>query len=410
MLTALKTGWREYPRQFWLMFFGMLVSTIGSSMIWPFLMVYVSGKLDQPLSVAATLLTINSGVGLFMNFISGPLTDKLGRKWILVIALLGNAVVYLLQNQAATFAAFAIALSLSGAFNPMYRVASDAMLADLIPQEKRVNAYSLIRMSNNLGVALGPTIGGFVAAQSYSTAFYLAALGMFAYGLLLAFGAKETLPTRTEVDVPRSKSPGLAGYSVIFKDGKFLTTIGAFTFCMAGSATLWILLSVYLKTNFGIPENLYGFIPATNAIMVVLFQLAVTRFTSRFNPILVMAAGALFYAVGVGSVYFGQGFWAFWLSMVIITIGELVLVPTTTTFVANLAPSDMRGRYMSIYNLSSGTAMGTGPVIGGFLSDTLGPRSTWIGGFLIGIVSPIMYLFLARSQKKEPALAQAIEE
>jgi len=410
MLQALREGWREYPRQFWLMFFGMLVSTIGSSMIWPFLMVYVSGKLDQPLSIAATLLTINSGVGLFMNFVSGPLTDKIGRKWILVIALMGNAVVFLLQNQAATFAAFALALSLSGAFNPMYRVASDAMLADLIPQEKRVNAYSLIRMSNNLGVALGPTIGGFVAAQSYSTAFYLAALGMFSYGLLLAFGAKETLPAKDSLDRTNSAKPRLGGYSTIFKDGKFLTTIGAFTFCMTGSATMWILLSVYLKTNFGIPENLYGFIPATNAIMVVLFQLAITRFTSKFNPILVMAAGALFYAIGVGSVYFGQGFWAFWLSMVIITIGELVLIPTTTTYVANLAPPDMRGRYMSIYNLSSGTAMGTGPVIGGFLSDSYGPRSTWIGGFIIGIISPVLYLLLARRQKKAPVFARVAEE
>ncbi len=188
-----------------------------------------------------------------------------------------------------------------------------------------------------------------------------------------------------------------------------MTTIGAFTFCMTGSAMLWILLSVYLKKNFGIPENLYGFIPATNAIMVVVFQLAVTRFTNKFNPILVMASGALFYAVGVGSVYFGHGFWGFWLSMVIITIGELVLIPTTTTFVANLAPPDMRGRYMSIYNLSMGTAMGTGPVIGGYLSDSFGPRSTWLGGFSIGIISPVLYLMLARRRKKEQFLVQTPE-
>ncbi len=199
MLDTIRSGWREYPRQFWLMFFGMLVSTIGASMIWPFLMVYVSGKLNQPLTLAATLLTFNSGVGLIMNFIAGPLTDRIGRKWILVLALMGNAVVFLLQNQAATFAAFAVALSLGGAFNPMYRVASDAMMADLIPQEKRAEAYSLIRMSNNLGVAIGPTIGGFVASHSYSTVFYIAAFGMFAYSLLLAFGARETLPRTGEI-------------------------------------------------------------------------------------------------------------------------------------------------------------------------------------------------------------------
>lgn len=218
MFNTIRSGWREYPRQFWLMFFGMLVSTIGSSMIWPFLMVYVSEKLDQPLTLAATLLTFNAGVGLVMNFVAGPLIDRIGRKWILVIALMGNAVVYILQNQATTFAAFAIALSLGGAFNPMYRVASDAMMADLIPQEKRAEAYSLLRMSNNVGVAIGPMIGGFVASRSYSTVFYIAALGMFAYSLLLAFGARETLPQKGKNKLLQT-NPALVGIRSFSKTG-----------------------------------------------------------------------------------------------------------------------------------------------------------------------------------------------
>lgn len=385
------------------MFFGMLISTIGSSMIWPFLMVYVSGRLNQPLAVASTLITMNAAVGLVMNFIAGPVIDKLGRKWVLVFALAGNAVVYMLQNQADSFAGFALALSLAGAFNPMYRVASDAMMADLIPQEKRADAYSLLRMINNLGVAIGPTIGGFVASHSYSTIFYIAAACMLAYSLLLAFGAKETLPAKAFSGEPTARRQKFAGYGDIFRDKKFLTTIGAFTFCMTGSAVLWVLLAVYLKTNYGIQENLYGFIPATNAIMVVVFQIAVTRFTVKFQPVVVMAAGALFYAVGVGSVYLANGFWSFWASMVILTIGELVLIPTTTTYVANLAPPDMRGRYMSIYNLAAAVAMMIGPAVGGFTNDNLGPRNIWLVGFSIGIVSPILYLMLSRQQNRQSA-------
>lgn len=403
MLSTIRIGWREYPRQFWLMFFGMLISTIGSSMIWPFLMVYVSGRLNQPLAVASTLISMNAAVGMVMNFIAGPMTDRVGRKWVLVAALAGNAVVYMLQNQANTFLGFAFALSLAGAFNPMYRVASDAMMADLIPQEKRADAYSLLRMSNNLGVAIGPTIGGFVASHSYSTIFYIAAACMLAYSLLLAFGAKETLPAKAFSGEPTAHRQKFAGYGDIFRDKKFLTTIGAFTFCMTGSAVLWVLLAVYLKTNYGIQENLYGFIPATNAIMVVVFQIAVTRFTVKFQPVVVMAAGALFYAVGVGSVYLANGFWSFWASMVILTIGELVLIPTTTTYVANLAPPDMRGRYMSIYNLAAAVAMMIGPAVGGFTNDNLGPRNIWLVGFSIGIVSPILYLMLSRQQNRQSA-------
>ena len=176
-------------------------------MIWPFLTIYISTKLEQPLMVVTTLMTLNAGVGLVMNFIVGPITDRFGRKWVLVFALLGNAAVYLIQNQASTFAGFALALSLSGAFNPMYRVASDAMLADLIPIQKRADAYSLLRMSNNLGIAIGPTIGGFIASRSYSLAFYIAAAGMLIYGILQAIGSKETLQRKALPENQISCSP-----------------------------------------------------------------------------------------------------------------------------------------------------------------------------------------------------------
>jgi len=168
---------------------------------------------------------------------------------------------------------------------------------------------------------------------------------------------------------------------------------------MVSSTFLWILLPVYAKTNFGIPENLYGFIPATNALMVVFFQLPVTRLTKTRNPILMMGLGALFYAAGVGAVYFGSGFWFFWLCMVIITIGELILIPTVTTYIANIAPSHMRGRYMSLYNLAAGSATGLGPVIGGWVNDNIGPRSIWVGGFVIGIISPGVFSWLWRKKK-----------
>jgi MFS family permease len=186
----------EYPRQFWLMFVGMLLSTIGSSMVWPFLMIYVSTKLNLPLTQAASLMTINSAVGLASAFIAGPVIDRFGRKWMMVISLVGFGLIYLLYTQVTSFAFMALLMASTGLINPLYRVGADAMLADLIPPEKRPDAYALIRMSNNAGISIGPAIGGFLAAVSYNYAFLGAAVGMSTYGVLLAIFAKETLPSR----------------------------------------------------------------------------------------------------------------------------------------------------------------------------------------------------------------------
>ena len=382
----------------------MLISTIGTSMIWPFIMIYVSGRLNLPLTQIASLTSINAGVGLVFNFIAGSTTDKIGRKWVMVISLFGNGLVYLLQSHATTYGGFALAMGLAGAFNPLYRVAADAMMADIIPSDQRSEAYSVMRMSNNLGISLGPTIGGFIAARSYNTVFYIAASGMIIYSLLIILFARETLPGKNGA-TPVQATRESGGYGKVMRDRHFLSFISAFTFCQLTASIVWVLLSVYVKTNYHIPEQQFGLIAATNAIMVVLFQIWVTKLTRRYQPLKAMIVGALFFAVGVGSIGLGTGFWAFWVSMVIMTIGELIIVPTTTTYAANQAPPDMRGRYMSIYSLSNGTASGIGPVFGGALNDNLGPRFIWLGAFVSGMISAAWFGILSRKRGNEEQAA-----
>ncbi len=397
MINHTLTPQKQYPRQFWLLFYGMLISTIGSSMIWPFLMIYVSEKLHLPLTTVASLMTLNSAMGLFSSFIAGPIIDRLGRKWIMVISLAINGLVYLFMSQANSLSAFALLMGLSGVFNPLYRVGADAMMADLIPQEKRIDAYSILRTGNNLGVALGPLMGGILASTSYAVAFIVAATGLLLYGLMVLFFAAETLPKRDPEQPAQYEQ--FAGYGRILRDGPFMSFIFTLTLTQICAAIMWVLLAVHAKTNYHLPERLYGFIPFTNALMVVFLQVLITQLTKRRPPLLVLALGSFYYAIGVGSVALGQDFWAFWASMVVMTFGELILTPTATTLAANLAPKDMRGRYMSLYGLTWSVAAGIGPVLGGILNDQIGPAAIWYGALLIGLVSTGIFLLLAQRTK-----------
>ena len=382
----------RYPSQFWLMFCGMFISTVGASMIWPFLMLYVSERLQVPLTTAAALATLNATVGVMSSFVGGPITDKVGRRGVMVLSLVTNGLAYAVMGQANSLAAFAILMSITGAVNPLYRVGGDAMMADLVPPEKRPDAYALLRLSNNVGVAIGPAVGGVLATASYSIAFYCAAAGMITYGLLLALFASETLPA----EAAHARADAFGGYSKVVRDRRFMPFVGAMTLTQMCAALMWILMAVYAKKNYQVPENLYGLIPTTNALMVVLFQVAITQITKRHPPLKALTVGAVFYAVGVGSVALARGFWGFWMSMVIMTVGELILMPTSSTYAASLAPADMRGRYMSIYGLSWSAASGIAPVMGGFMSDTLGPVTTWYGGFVAGALSTAWFAALHR--------------
>jgi MFS family permease len=383
-----------YPRQFWLLFLGMMISALGASMVWPFLMIYVTGRLQLPLAMTASLMTLNAAMGLIFSFIAGPIIDRAGRKWVMVVSLAMNALAYLLMIRADSLAAFAVLMSITGAFNPLYRVGADAMMADLVPAEKRLDAYSLMRTSHNIGIALGPVIGGFVATISYSIAFVGAATGLAVFSLLIAIFARETLARGPLQARPEKEKFG--GYGRVLRDQPFMAFAAVLTLTMMCATLIWVLLGVYAKQNYQVPESQYGWLATTNALMVVFLQLPVTHITKRFPALLMLAAGSLFYAFGVGSVALGQGFWGFWVSMVIMTIGELILSPTATAYTANLAPPDMRGRYMSIYGLTWGAAAGIAPVIGGYLNDTFGPITIWYGGFIVGMIATVGFLILAR--------------
>ena len=399
MLTNPLKMLKEYPSQLQLMFYGMLISTIGSSMIWPFLMIYVRQRVNLPLTQVASLMTINAIAGIIAASIAGPITDRVGRKWVMVISLAGNGLVYFFMSGAQSYLTFAILMTFSGTFNPLYRVGADAMLADLIPSGKRPDAYALMRLSNNAGISIGPMIGGFLSSLSFTITFFCAGVGMIIYSLLLAFFAIETLPKHVALVKQ-------AGYLQVLRDSKFLTFIGAFILTQMCATMIWILMPVYANGVYGVSESLYGFIPTTNALMVVFLQVFVTRITKRYRPLLVMMVGTIFYTFGVGSVALGSSFVGFWISIVIMTIGELILMPTSSAYVANLAPPDMRGRYMSVAGLTWSAAAGIAPIMGGFLNDNIAPVATWYGGFVVGMLGILGFFILSRRETTlEPAIA-----
>jgi MFS family permease len=151
---------------------------------------------------------------------------------------------------------------------------------------------------------------------------------------------------------------------------------------------------VYTKSNFNLPEALYGWIPTTNAFMCVFLQYAVSNQTRKFKTLPVASVGMLVYALGAGSVALMTGFTGFWLSMVILTLGELILIPIASKYVADIAPEDLRGRYMSLYWFGWGVSRTLAPLIGGYLNDNISPRSIWIGGLLFGLTSTFGLIFL----------------
>ena len=382
--------------------FGALVSMAGSSLVWPFQFIYISRTLGLRLAPVATLITIASGTGLVVSFFAGAITDRFGRKPVMVAAQVAQALAWLLMSQAQSYLGFLLPMTILAGAQPVYSVGSDVMMADLVPPAQRAYGYSIMRTFSNVGIAVGPALGGFIVSYSYPMAFHGAALVMFTYGLFLLFFLRETLPRWAPGVIRPKTEPAGGGYLQVLRDRGFMAFFLIITLGMIAPLMLWTLLAVYTKQNFQFPEHMYSWLPITNALMCVFVQYRVTRSTHKHAPLPMLTLGMLVYAVGVGSVALMSSFWGFWLSMVIFSMGELIVVPTGTAYVANRSPIELRGRYMSIYWMTWGLARAVAPVVGGFLNDRVSPHAVWYGGLLIGLTSTLGLFLLGR--RKAPAL------
>lgn len=383
---------RFYPTQFWVLFAGALISAAGGNLIRPFMTIYLHEKLMVPLATVGVVFAITSVFGYFSQLVGGPFVDRFGRKPAILLPLIAQSFILAAFGFVGSLEVFAVLFIFSSLAGPISGIAINAMVADLVGPERRPSAYALQRIAFNVGVAVGPGIGGFIATRSYTLSFLLAASSFAILILPYFFLIRETRP---EAPLERERE-GRTGYGLMLRDVPFLGFAGAFALMNLAYAQMLIYLAVYMKENYGILESGYGFILATNAVMVVLFQFAMTRVTERYPRLPVMALGAFLIAIGLGSVAFFDTYFLFLLSMIIYTIGELITAPTATAFIADVAPVTMRGTYMAIYGLCLRFGFGLGPVVGGVLHDTLGPAYIWHGAFLTGLISTAAFLLLSK--------------
>jgi len=385
----------NYPREFWLLFWGVFINRVTASMIWPFLTVYMYQTLEVPLATITLLFPLRAISSIISTAIVSPIMDKTGRKGVIVFGLITSGLVFFAMTMTTSLPAWAVIITVFGAVMPIYNIGVNTMVADIIPQERRAPAYALIRTVSNAGIAIGPIIGGVLAVMSFQLVFMLTGISYLVLAVLTVMFIAETIPDNPDA---KRKRGGIFsdGYGFILQDLRFMSFIGMYFLILMAYAHMFSLLPVYVSENFGLAENQYSLMITVNAVMVVFLQFIVTKYSERFDDFKVMTVGTLFYSVGLFSFVLGSELWHFMISVAIVTMGELIVMPTATTLVANLAPDDMRARYLGLLSLGYPVGSGIGPVLGGFLNDAVAPVAMWYGAGTMALVGTIGFFILSR--------------
>jgi MFS family permease len=392
---------KEYPRVFWIVIVITFIDRIGGSLLFPFFALYITSKFNVGMTDVGVLFAAFSVSSFAGSAVGGALTDRFGRKGIIIFGLIASSFSTVAMGFIGSFHAFFLLALFVGILTDVAGPAHQAMIADILPEEKRADGYGILRVAFNLSVVIGPAIGGLLATRSYLLLFLSDAVISLLTVILIAILLPETKP-QARPDAPKETMVGsFAGYGQVFRNTAFMLFLGAVLLQVFTYMNMNTSLGVYLRNEHGTPESGYGLLLSINAAMVVLMQFPITRRITNFPPMLMMAFGTFLYAIGFSMYGYTSTFALFVVAMVIITVGEMIVAPVSQALVASFAPEDMRGRYMAVSGFSWGIPFAVGPYLAGLIMDGPNPHLLWIAAGFIGLLSTTGFLLLHRVRIKQ---------
>lgn len=406
LLTKTRQVYNEYPRAFWIYNIIVFIDRLGGFMLYPFFALYLTQKYDIGMATVGLIFAVFSITGMIGSALGGAIADRMGRKTVIIFSLILSSLSALGMGLAPTIAIFLVVVVLVGTLSSIGHPAHEAVVADLLPPAKRAEGYGLIRIVFNIAVIIAPPIAGLLISHSYLTLFIVDAVISLISASVVLFALPETKPQAQAHVKPESMKQTFAGYGRVFKDTPFLAFIGVTVMMTLVYMNMNSTLGVYLRDQHGLPEFRYAMLLSINAILVVLLQLWVTRRLQSYKPFLMMAAGSLLYAIGFAMYGVVTGFALFVVSMIVITIGEMVVTPFQQSLVASFAPEDMRGRYMAVSGLSWSISFTVGPYLAGLLLESSNPSLLWAACGAVGMLATLGFMVLQKLRQDEDVVIE----
>ncbi|WP_432662121.1 MFS transporter [Wukongibacter baidiensis] len=377
--------------------------------MFPFLTMFLTSNLGLGEKRAGFYVMLSSFAFAFGSLFGGKIADVVGRKNTFIIFQGVAAICFIPCGFLGNSMIIPWLVILSTFFIGGARPATSAMLIDVTTPENRKEAFSLLYLGMNIGLAVGPLIAGFLLYRNYIKFLFLGdAATTFIALILIGIYIKDTMPSDEEIRESQDSSSEERAeegniVSVLLKRPMLLTF-----------AIISIIISfVYSQFTFSIPiqtnelfgeigKKYFGIIMTTNALTVTLLTVFVTNATKRIKPILNMVISAIFYAIGFGMIFYINNLSLLVVSTVIWTIGEIIGHTNSGVYIANHTPISHRGRFNAILPMISGAGYSIGPMIMGGVIENSGVKVVWPVVFILSIVSAtLMYgLYLIEKKKK----------
>jgi MFS family permease len=388
-------AYKGLPKMAWLLSLIILINRSGSVVLF-FLVLYLTSQLDYTVTEAGRMISVYGLGSLVGSYLGGWLADRIGVVRVMIFSLILSAIGYIILSYTKNSLLITLILFMVAIVAEAFRPANSTALALVCTPEIRARGFALNRMAVNLGVTIGPAVGGFLALISYSLLFWFDALTCLIAALFLFIIFKNIDFT----DSKKSKENSLKRKSPL-KDYFYLMLL--FLLFLTGIIFVQLLNTwpMYLRSFYNLIENQIGILFAINGIMIVIIELPLIHSIERKSTLKIMTIGTILFAGGFGILPLSTSYLFAAITVVIWTLGEMLIFPLVAGLIANRALDENRGQYMGLFSFSFSLAFVIGPALGSWIYDNIGPHQLWTISGVLGFLIMVGLLILEKYQSKK---------
>ena len=387
-----KQAFSGIGRDAWLLSLIALINRAGT-MVFPFLTLYLTKQEHFTTGQASMLLLVFGAGSLTGSYLGGLASTRWGSLSVLTFSLLTSGIFFMVFPIFHGFYVLLVACYIMGVTADAFRPAVMSAIALYSRPESQARAFALLRLACNLGMGIGPAVGGFLAARDYSLIFRVDGLTCMFAGLLVPFLFKARLSAaakRKERDESRErpKVQPLRDTPFMF----LMLMVFGFAFVIFQFMGAYPL---FLNQHYGLPEQNIGLLFGMNALILTLFEMVAVHKLETSNPLTLFGVGTFLACIGFAMLPLGTHFGFALICITVFTMGEMLSLPFSNTLVA-LRAGKNSGAYMGVYSAVFSLAIMIGPPLGLYFMEAWGPKLFWFSQGLLGLLVWIGSMFLNR--------------
>lgn len=369
-MNKLKSYYHQFHPIVWVLLGGTVLVRGSAFATMPFLAIYLSKNLDlHPVLIGITI-GISPLTAVIGGFFGGHLSDRFGRKPVMIGSLFSMSFVFLGFMASSSPGLFILLNAFNGLSGSFFEPTGQALIADLTEKSKRMRAFSLRYTAINIGASVGPLMGAYLAIVSAKSAFLFTGLMYFTYAFILALMMKKHNLGKPLSQISQRVTLA-SSIKIIGKDKALRYLVLGSVIINLGYSQIDSNVPQYLEASVENGVILYSVLLSINAGMVIFLQMPISHFTERFKKMYIMMFGAIFLSAGMFVFGFVTGWYTAVFAIILITIGEVLIFPSSSFLIDQLATDELRGTYFGAAQFRK-IGQFAGPVVGGYLLSEAG--------------------------------------